>query len=489
MLTHPGALDRVTAAAGFSTEPPLAVDLDGTLIYSDLLHESALKLARIAPLSLLAMPGWLASGKAVLKQRIAERTELAVADLPYNHGLLGWLRAERQAGRRLVLCTASNRRYADAVAAHLGCFDDVMASDAVLNLSAGLKAEALVALFGERGFDYVGNSDADRHVWQRARKAVLVNATPSLAAEAARHFDVARVFEAPPVSWRVWVKAMRLHQWLKNLLILLPLAGAHLLGATALLQQALVAFLAFGLCASSVYVINDLMDLESDRAHPRKRQRPFAAGLLSPLQGLALVALLLTGTVALASLSRPDFRWTLLGYFGLTLAYTFFLKRKAIIDCVTLGCLYALRIVAGWCAVGLASSFWLLAFSLFLFLSLAFVKRFTELKLMVEMGRSQAHGRAYVPTDLPLVQTMGVAAGFGSAMLLALYINGGTVTQHYSRPEVLWLLVPVQLYWIGRMWMQAQRGLMHDDPMVYTVRDRASLLCGLLFGLVLAGAR
>lgn len=465
------------------------VDLDGTLILSDLLHESALKLIRQSPWSVLAMPAWLAQGKAVLKARIAADTELAVADLPYNEGLLSWLHEERSAGRKLVLCTASNRRYAEAVAAHLGCFDEVMGSDAHHNLSAGSKGAALVQRFGQQGFDYAGNSRADLQVWVAARKAVLVNAPAALAAEAQRRFDVARVFPPPARSWRVWLKAVRLHQWLKNLLIFLPLVGAYRLLDPALMQQALVAFVAFGLCASAVYVINDLMDLESDRVHPRKKLRPFAAGLLLPLHGLALAAVLLVCAAGLAALSRPAFRWALLGYFGLTLAYTFYLKRKAIADCITLGCLYAMRIVAGWCAVGLAPSFWLLAFSLFLFLSLAFVKRFTELKLLIELGRSQAHGRAYIAADLPLVQTMGIAAGFCSVLLLALYIDGRTALQHYGRPEWLWLLVPVHLYWIGRMWMHAQRGQMHDDPMVYALRDRASLVCGLLFALVLVAAR
>jgi 4-hydroxybenzoate polyprenyltransferase/phosphoserine phosphatase len=468
---------------------PLVVDLDGTLILGDLLHESALKLARLQSLAVLQLPLWLMRGKAALKHEIAQRVEVDVATLPYNKHLLGWLREQRAAGRRLVLCTASNERYAQDVAAYLGLFDEVIASDAQTNVSARRKAEVLAQRFGERGFDYAGNSADDLHVWARARQAIVVNASASVAGQARQRFEVGAEFPGPPASARTWLRALRLHQWLKNLLILLPLAAAFQFGDVQLLRQVLVAFLAFGLCASSVYVLNDLMDLESDRAHPRKRLRPFAAGLISPVAGLGAVTALLVASVGLAAVSRPAFQASLLAYFALTLAYTFFLKRKVIVDCLALGTLYTLRIVAGWSAVGLPPSFWLLAFSLFLFLSLAFVKRYSELQVVAKLGRADAAGRGYLASDLPLVQTMGVAAGFGSAMLLALYINGDTVMRTYSHPEALWLLVPIQLYWVSRMWMQAQRGHMHDDPVVFAVRDPVSLGCGLLFGLTLVAAR
>lgn len=468
---------------------PLVVDLDGTLILGDLLHESTLKLVRLQPLATLQLPLWLLRGKAALKHEIAERVEVDVATLPYNESLLVWLREQRAAGRGLVLCTASNERYARAVAEHLGLFDEVIASDTQTNVSARRKAEVLVQRFGDKGFDYAGNSADDLQVWARARQAIVVNASAGVAGQARQRFDVGAEFPSPPASARTWLRALRLHQWLKNLLILLPLAAAFQFNDLRLVQQLAVAFLAFGLCASAVYVLNDLMDLESDRAHPRKRLRPFAAGAISPVAGLGAVALLLVTSVGLAAASRPAFQAALAGYFALTLAYTFFLKRKVIVDCLALGTLYTLRIVAGWSAVGLGPSFWLLAFSLFLFLSLAFVKRYSELQVVAKLGRTDAAGRGYLASDLPLVQTMGVSAGFGSAMLLALYINGDTVMRTYSHPEVLWLLVPIQLYWVSRMWMQAQRGHMHDDPVVFAVRDPVSLGCGLLFGLTLAAAR
>ncbi len=482
-------MTRVPVADDAGLVLPLVVDLDGTLIRADLLHESALKLLRQRPLAALLAPGWLLRGKAALKSEIAERIDVDVATLPYHSSFLQWLREQRAAGRRLVLCTASNERYAHKVAAHLGLFDEVIASDALTNVSARRKAEVLVQRFGDKGFDYAGNSADDLHVWAHARKAHVVNASRKVASVAGHRFEQGQAFPTPSATLRTWLRALRLHQWLKNLLVLLPLAGAFQLGQGELLQAALMAFLAFGLCASSVYVLNDLMDLESDRQHPRKRERPFAAGVLSPVAGLAAAALLLLGAAALAAALRPAFQLALASYFLLTLAYTLFLKRKVIVDCLALGSLYTLRIVAGWSAVGLPASFWLLAFSLFLFLSLAFVKRYSELQAVVKAGKDDAAGRGYLASDLPLVQTMGVAAGFCSAMLLALYINGDTVMRTYTHPEVLWLTVPIHLYWVSRMWMQAQRGNMHDDPVVFAVRDPVSLACAGLFGLTLVASR
>ena len=258
---------------------PLVIDLDGTLVRTDLLHESAIKLARTQPLLVLALPVWLAQGKAVLKRRIAERVELDVHALPYNTALLDWIRTERATGRMIVLCTASDQRFAHSVAQHLGVFDEVIASDGVINVSAARKAQRLVERFGDRGFDYAGNAADDMAVWQKARHAIVVNATDVLRRAAAERATVERSFCYPKTGPKPWLRAMRLHQWLKNLLVLLPLAGAYKFDDWLLVQQALLAFVAFGLCASSVYLLNDLIDLESDRAHPRKRMRPLAAGI------------------------------------------------------------------------------------------------------------------------------------------------------------------------------------------------------------------
>lgn len=466
---------------------PLAVDLDGTLIRTDLLHETTLLLVRQRPLSLLSVPSWLARGKAWMKQRIAEQVQPDYARLPYAPDLLEWLQLERARGRRLVLCTASDARLAQGVAEHLQLFDEVMASDGQTNLSSHSKALALVERFGERGFDYAGNSSDDVEVWRQARAAVVVAASPSVAQAAAEVGRVEREFPGPRPALRTWLKALRLHQWLKNLLVFLPLMGAFRFDS-GVLGAALLAFFAYGLCASSVYVLNDLMDLDNDRAHPRKRLRPFASGLISVPRGLAVMLLLLGGSALLALQLPVAFQLALCVYYALTLAYTFFLKRRVLVDCVTLGMLYTLRIVAGVAATGLPHSFWFLAFPLFLFLSLAFVKRYSELQAMIGLGRNDTAGRGYLASDAPLVMAMGVASGFCAVLLLALYLNSEAVVKNYTHPERLWLTLPVVLYWISRMWMQAQRGHLSDDPVVFAVKDRYSLACAVLFGLLLVMA-
>jgi len=465
-----------------SGAPPLVIDLDGTLVRTDLLHESTFRLLREGPHWLLVLPLWLAGGKAALKRRIAERVSLDVTKLPYDAQLVDWIRRERAAGRRIVLCTASDETYANRVAEHLGQFDDVIASDGQANLTSHRKAAMLVERFGAGGFDYAGNSRDDLAVWEKARHAIVVNASAKLRAHARERFHVEREFEQPPAGLQTWLRAMRVHQWLKNLLVFLPVAGAHRLFDLALIQQAALAFMAFSLCASSVYILNDLMDLESDRLHPRKRLRPFATGALSPLAGVAMATLLLVLALVIAlMMTTPAFIGWLGAYYGLTMAYTFFLKRRVLVDCLTLGALYTLRVVAGLAAAALAPSFWLLAFSLFLFLSLAFVKRYSELLFLAKSGLADAQGRGYQTADISIVQTMGVASGFTAVMLMALYINGDTVLRLYSRPEILWLTIPVLLYWVSRMWMQAHRGNMEDDPVVFAVKDRYSLTCGALF--------
>jgi len=494
MTTHarPSVVDdaapRKNTAYAESAEVPLVVDLDGTLVLTDTLHETALLLLCGAPYRAFRLPLWLCAGKARMKREIAQSVELDVAGMPYHPELVQWIAAERAKGRRIVLATAADQKVANAVSVHLGLFDEVIASDGEVNRSAHRKAALLVERFGEGGFDYAGNSRDDLIVWAKARRAIVVSASAAIRRAAARQTEVEREFAAPSGGSTAWLKALRLHQWMKNLLLFLPLLGAHQIFDPARLTKAIVAFFAFGLCASSVYVVNDLMDLASDRQHPRKRLRPFAAGLLSPSSGLVVAALLLISSIAVAAWVTPAFLAWLLVYFAITVAYTFWLKRKEIVDALALAALYTLRIIAGGAAVGLAASFWLLAFSLFLFLSLAFVKRYSELQVMVEQGRGEARGRGYRTDDLPLIQTLGVVAGFSAVLVLALYINGESVLRLYRQPEVMWLTVPILLYWITRVWIKTHRGLMHDDPVLFAIKDRVSVVAGVLFLAVMWAA-
>jgi 4-hydroxybenzoate polyprenyltransferase len=469
-----------------SQSHPLVVDLDGTLVHTDTLHESALQMLRDTPASTLKVPIWLTKGKAQMKRRISAVAQINPETLPYNVPFVDWLREQRAVGRRLILCTATDRSIAEGIAKHLDLFDEVIATDGAINLAGANKADALEARFGTGGFDYAGNSSADLAVWARAREAIVVNAPAALLATARARFTVGKVFDAPARGFSVWRRALRLHQWLKNLLLLMPLLAAHRLGDGHAWAVLGLAFLAFSLCASSVYLANDLLDLESDRLHPRKRNRPFASGTLPAWIGVVLAPVLLVVSMLLASQVGRSFQAWLAFYFVLTCVYSWVLKRLILIDCLTLAMLYTLRVLAGGAAVGLQLSFWLLAFSVFLFLSLAFVKRFAELELQRESGRTKLHGRGYHTDDASLIQTMGITAGQASVLVLALYLNSDAVTKLYKSPEVIWGAVPVMLFWIHWMWMQAHRGNMHDDPLVFAVKDRTSLVAGAAVALFLA---
>jgi 4-hydroxybenzoate polyprenyltransferase len=464
---------------------PLVVDLDGTLLRTDLLHESLVKLLRNRPGSALMSVLELRGGKAPFKQYVAERTELLPETLPYNNELLQWLREERSQGRQLILCTASDQRFARQVADYLDIFDDVMASDGAINLGGQEKARALRERFGRGQFDYAGNSAADLPIWECAAEAVVVSASDSLTRQAADCCNVQRCIPAPPVTAKDWLRALRVQQWLKNLLLFAPLLAAHRLIEPSAGWIMLLAFMAFSLSASATYLMNDLLDLDSDRLHPRKRKRPLAAGVISIPVGVMAAMLLLATGLLLASLVNVSFIGWLVGYLFLTCAYSWCLKRFVLLDCLSLAMLYTLRIVAGAAAINMGLSFWLLAFSAFLFLSLAFVKRYAELEVLLLEGHERAHGRGYLTSDAPLLQTLGVSSGLVSALVLSLYLNSEEVLLLYATPEIVWGAVLVLLYWISWMWMQAHRGLMHDDPLVFAIKSPASVLAGCIFLLVL----
>lgn len=482
---YAAARREITSGEIVLLEKPLVVDLDGTLIHSDMLHESALRVFRDSPFETLRFPFLLAKGKAFLKRHLASRTEFDPKTLPYNEELLEWLKQQRSAGRRLVLCTASDRSIADLIAEHLNIFDEVIASDGVSNIAGEHKAATLVQRFEHHGYDYAGNSHKDLPVWSHAHKAIVVNGSSDLVKKANDIATVERVFPKRDIGLSAWRRVLRIHQWLKNLLLFVPLFAAHDLGNGAAWTSLLFAFVAFSLCASSVYIANDLLDLESDRLHPRKRNRPFASGLVPAWIGVLIAPILLIISLAVAATVGKGFLSWLIFYFALTCGYSWWLKRLMLIDCLTLALLYTLRIIAGAAAVGHDLSFWLLAFSVFLFLSLAFVKRYAELEVQLLSGKEKIHGRGYHTTDAPLIQTMGIVAGYSSVLVLALYLNSDAVLKLYAAPEFVWGAVPVMLFWVSWMWMQAHRGKMHDDPLVFAVKDRASLSAGTAFAAIL----
>lgn len=462
-----------------SAEPPLCVDLDGTLLKSDMLIESLFAMLKQNFFLVFMLPLWLSRGKAYLKDQIAQRASVEVQLLPYHAEFLDYAKAQRAVGRTLVLATASHRRYAEQIAAHLGIFDEVLATDVTRNLSGPIKAQLLMERFGEGGFDYAANAPVDVAIWRHARQAILVNPEPGAEAAARALGNVAQVFDDRRSGLAPYIKAIRAHQWLKNLLVFVPLLAAHRVTEWALFIDASLAFLAFSLCASSVYLLNDLLDLPADRAHPRKRKRPFAAGTVRPVVGAALIPVLLLASL-LVCLALPSvFLLVLVVYYASTVAYSFYLKRVVLVDVLVLAGLYTLRVIGGAAAVLVEPSFWLLALSMFMFMSLALVKRSAELYVQRKREVKHTKGRGYRTSDLEYLHSMGTASGYMAVLVVALYINGEAMAQGYQNPYMLWLVCPLLLYWVSRMWLKAGRGEMHDDPLVFAVKDRQSQLIGL----------
>jgi len=465
---------------------PLVVDLDGTLLRTDTLFEAMLHHVKQGADSALELPLWLLSGKASLKKKLAAKVQLDATILPYNEEVLAFLHEAKQSGHFIVLATASHHTYAGRVAEHLGLFDLVIATDDKTNLSAGNKRDRLVAEFGEKGFDYIGNSHDDIHVWSSADKAYLADPDPGVEKRAGMVGNVEKVFLSRQPLAKSILKSLRPHQWLKNLLIFIPLLAAHEFTNTVLISHAVLAFLFLSMSASSGYLINDLLDLDSDRHHQRKRLRPLASGDLPILAGIISAPLLflvaLAGSLAFMSMA---FTISLLIYYSLTIAYSQSLKQMMGVDTIVLAGLYTVRIIAGAYACGIVPTFWILAFSMFLFLSLAMVKRYAELLGARTNGETeQTKGRGYFPADLEIIANLGTAAGYLSVLVLALYIQDARTIQMYHTHQLIWLACPILLFWISRIWMITHRGKMHDDPVLFAIKDKVSLFAGALFASV-----
>jgi 4-hydroxybenzoate polyprenyltransferase len=469
---------------------PLCVDLDGTLLVGDSLLDLVLACLARQPLLIFLIPLWALRGKAALKDRLARQLDPASLVYILNEPFVAFLRAERARGRRLVLATAADHRVAAAVAERTGLFDEVLATTPDQNLRGPAKAARLVSAFGPQGFDYAGNDRHDLPVWAQARSAIVVAPPHSgIAARARAVAEVTKVFPGKGFSAPALLRALRPHQWSKNALVFLPLIAAHRFADGTALMNAALAFVALSLVASAGYVVNDLLDLQADRVHLRKRNRPLASGALSVAAAVpATVALLAAGFAAAIAVSWPLAAWVAF-YLALTFAYSLWIKRKVLIDVFLLSGLYTHRILAGAIATQIVPSFWLLALSMFFFLSLAMLKRYSE--LVGVLGRREAGerpgGRGYRAEDLDTLGALGAASGFSAVFVLALYIESANVKALYRTPEVFWLCCPLLLYWISRMWIGARRGKVDDDPLVFALRERVSLIVlGLI--LLLAGA-
>jgi 4-hydroxybenzoate polyprenyltransferase/phosphoserine phosphatase len=464
---------------------PLVVDMDGTLINTDLLMEGFIAYIRHNPLRIFNCLFWLLQGKVKLKQNIFSRIDFPFYTLPFNQPLLSFLQEQKKSGRKLVLATASPIRAAQSVAAVHPLFDEVYGTDTV-NLKGSNKEDMLSSKYGAQGYDYVGNSFADLPVFAGARHAYLVNGSRWLEQRTARVARLKKYWPAErPHFLYSAVKAVRAYQWVKNLLVFVPLVTSHSMGAGRSFLSAFLAFLAFSFTASAGYVINDLFDLKSDRIHPRKCKRPFASGDLSLVAGTLLIMLMLACGFLAGFLLNRYFLLVLILYFVLSITYSVWLKRLVLFDVFVLSLLYSTRVIGGGVATGISISFWLIAFSTFLFLNLAFVKRFSELMKVDSPSGLLERGREYLSDDLPLLRSMGVVSGFVSVVVFSLYINSPEMLKLYAQPHYLWGISLLFLFWICRIWVVTNRGNMTDDPIIYTLKDRASYLIFLLVGVLL----
>ncbi|MGD0938880.1 MAG: UbiA family prenyltransferase [Terracidiphilus sp.] len=476
MLQKPEIAEPVEETDQTDPAPPLCVDLDGTLIKSDSLFDAVCQFMHRNPARFWQLPLWLAGGRARLKQEVARRAPLDAARLPYNAELVSYLRNERREGRQLYLTTGADGPLAERVAAHLGIFDGVLASDGTTNLTSGKKLALLKSRFGE--FDYIGNSRADLPLLANARKAMLANPTRGLRLSLRlRQIPVVKTFLDRRQFPRTLLKAIRLHQWAKNVLLIAPLLMSHKLNAAAI-GSVIAAFFCFSFMASASYLVNDLLDIDSDRRHPVKRLRPFAAGDLPVTGGVALVFALIAASVAILPWLPRQFAMWLGIYIVATTAYSFYLKKVALVDVLMLSGLYTLRLLAGGAATGTPISHWLAGFSIFLFLSLAMVKRFSELENLRERGLTATHGRGYLAADLEQIRAFGTSSATAAVVVFSLYISRPDVEALYKHAGRLWLIVPLMLFWLYRVWLLGSRGEMDGDPVVFALRDRLSLLVG-----------
>ncbi|MGA2978377.1 MAG: UbiA family prenyltransferase [Terriglobales bacterium] len=459
--------------------PVLCVDLDGTLIRGDVLWECVLVLLKTRPLTLLLLPFWLLSGRAALKRQLAAKVQIDPARLPYRHQVLDLLRQEKAAGSRIALVTAADRELAESIARYVGLFDEVHASDGQVNLKGAHKAEFLSQHFAETGFEYMGDSAADVEVWRNARAAYVVG-TEARAGQAAAVTALKGAILEPRLfrtsfrtSFHSWISALRGHHWAKNLLLFLPLALSHNRALEPLIRTS-IGFALYGFCASGLYILNDLLDLHSDREHPWKKERPFAAGDISIPEGLFASFVLLSAALGMGFLLDVQFGLVLLAYAALTMLYSLYLKKIALLDVFVLSSFYSFRILAGALISATPLSQWFLAFSMFFFLSLAMAKRYSELLHASDLVRTGNSGRGYRTGDRELLLSLGVGSSFSAVVIFSLYVHSQDVRLLYSSPEFLFLLCPIVLYWLSRTWLMAHRGELKEDPVTLAIRDPVS---------------
>jgi len=466
---------------------PLVVDLDGTLISSDLLVEGLFGLVGSRPQMALGVFKALLQGRAELKHFVVEHGKFDPQSLPYDASVIDLISQAKAEGRPVYLATASHETQAHAIADHLNLFDGVFATSRTHNLKGANKAAALVERFGDRGFDYVGNHADDLEIWRHAEAAYAIRTTSSVRRRLGKLGVTVHQMESPRATISVWLRALRVHQYAKNFLIFAPVLASHSLDPVKWLD-ALLAFISFSLVASATYLLNDLIDIDADRRHATKRNRPLASGTLPIQAGIAAIPILSSVALAIALAISPLYTLVLLGYVALTVSYSFYLKRRLLVDVVALAMLYTIRVVAGGVASSVVLSEWLLGLSLFMFSSLALIKRYTEIASLLDRNLPDPTNRNYRKDDLAVLGALAAATGTNAVVVFAMYVSSPTVMQMYSRPKLLWLLCPLLLYLLMRALMLSHRREMHDDPVVWALRDRICRMGMIVAGIIVACA-
>lgn len=486
-LSHPDPVsDQPDPTSGTGDRPVLVADLDGTLLQSDMLHETFWASLSDRPKALFGAIRALSHGKPALKSYLAKKARLDVTLLPYDDRVLAKLAEWRKAGGRTALVTATETGLAKRIAAHLDLFDDVFGTEEDINLKGNAKADLLRDRYGPGNYIYIGDSAADLPVWRDAAQAISLGAPNAVRRQLDQSPTPAEHWPAQHDPMRALIRAMRPHQWLKNILVFVPLAAGRDFSLDAILLTC-IACLALSLTASAGYVVNDLLDLRDDRSHPRKRDRPLASGALSARIGtFAAPGLLLLG-LALGTLVSPLLGAVVLIYFISTMAYSLSLKRHTMLDICILAFLFTLRIIAGAMAIAAPLSVWLLAFSMFIFLSLAAVKRLAELSDAASAGRLMSR-RGYRAEDRAVISQIVISSGYLAVLVLALYVNEPVVRQNFSTPWLLWGICPFLIFWVSRLALVASRGDLHDDPLIWAMRNKTSQKVAIVIFWIIVGA-
>lgn len=457
------------------------VDLDGTLVQTDLLFESAIQLLKNNFFYIALFPFWLLKGRSHLKSKIAERTSINIDSLPYNHNLIEYLREKKNDGHHLFLATASHQKFADQVSEHLGIFQGVIATNDRCNLKSHQKLVAIRK--NSDRFSYIGNSRDDYCLFEHAQNAILVNGSKRFTEKTNEIFKIDRVFPVTPWSFKTLLSSLRIYQWTKNVLLFIPLFLSGSLSEEQSLSTIVMMFFSFSLLASATYIFNDLSDIENDRQHPRKCSRPIASGVLPIPVAILSAFILIIASYSIAFLIGPMATMGLSCYLVITLFYTYIAKTYFLVDVIFLATLYTIRIIIGAVVINLDVSIWLLAFSMFIFLSLALVKRVSELLTLQQKSRTTTSGRDYTISDVNILTMMGIVSAFISVLVIMLFIAEGT---EYKNPEFIWFICPIVLYWTSRLWFKTIRHEMTDDPIVFAFKDKGSLVCGIFIFITIS---